>query len=291
MTAPRPVAPPGFSLTAREDRIIIVRDADAPLLARLMDLPFAVLRDMPGAQLVTSGRAGPVHFPVTGGPRRAFSRPYGHGGLLGEARTPGFADPSRAWMELAVNARALELGLPVAPLVGATATRRADGRWEMQAWSWWNPESLTLSRCLPSLKEMPAVRLALLSAVGRAIRACHDAGLLHGDLNARNILVTRAPDTWRVGLVDLDRARFLASPPDRAARLAQVRRLYRSLAKEGVIPGFLPAEDLPSFVRECVGGTLTDREVRRFLAGCRRTVFWHRLLWRIARVRRGPAPA
>jgi hypothetical protein len=281
MTAPRPVAPPGFTLVTPGDRQILVRDADAHLLSRLMDMPLQALRDLPDARSVSSGRAGPVHLPVPGATQRILVRPYGHGGLLGGSRPAGFADPGRAWTELAVNARACERDLPVFPLAGVTATLRMDGRWDMEAWSWWHGDSLTLSHCLPSLADVPAARQALLAAVGHAIRRCHDAGLVHGDLNARNILVTRAPDAWRVALIDLDRAEFRPHL-QLSDRLGQVRRLYRSLAKEGLLPGAVPAEDLPAFVRECVGMPLSDGNVRRFLAGCRLAVFWHGLLWRLA---------
>lgn len=161
----------------------------------------------------------------------------------------------------------------------------------MEAWSWWHGDSLTLSHCLPSLATEPGARQALLGAVGHAIRRCHDAGLVHGDLNARNILVTRAPDAWRVVLIDLDRAEFRPHL-ELSGRLGQVRRLYRSLAKEGLLPGVVPAADLPAFVRACAGSTLSDGDVRRFLAGCRLAVFWHRLLWRLAgRQPAGPDPA
>jgi len=285
-----PAPPAGYSLTEEDGRIRVVRTEDDEALGPFMRRSFGELCDLPDARRIASGRAGPVHLPVPGFTNRILVRPFAHGGTVAPLRAGGFPNPSRGLAELAVNAKAAGLGLPVVPLVGLTAARRPDGRWDMEAWSWWMTDSLTLSHCLPSLAASAPARQALLTAVGTAIRQCHDAGLVHADLNARNILVSRAPDSWRVGLIDLDRARFQARL-DLGARLAQIRRLYRSLAKEGVIPDCLPAEDLPGFVRECAGFQLPDAGVAAFLARCRRAVFWHSLLWRLAGRSPKPPPA
>jgi 3-deoxy-D-manno-octulosonic acid kinase len=61
---------------------------------------------------------------------------------------------------------------------------------------------------------------------GRAIRRFHDAGVVHADLNARNILLG-ADDA--IHLVDFDRARFSAG--NKRAFAANLSRLRRSLEK------------------------------------------------------------
>lgn len=63
-------------------------------------------------------------------------------------------------------------------------------------------------------------------AVGACIRRFHSAGLVHADLNARNILVG---PSGGVHLIDFDRSRI--SPGDERAFEANLARLRRSLEK------------------------------------------------------------
>jgi tRNA A-37 threonylcarbamoyl transferase component Bud32 len=69
--------------------------------------------------------------------------------------------------------------------------------------------------------------------MGRAIRLLHEAGGVHADLNAYNILVPEEGE-GPAFLIDLDRASVLNGPvPERRAR-ANLRRLRRSLLKLGL---------------------------------------------------------
>ncbi len=68
-----------------------------------------------------------------------------------------------------------------------------------------------------------------LTAAGRLVRALADAGVLHRDLNARNIVLQPDAEGPRAWVVDLDGCRFGAPAPARAMR----RRLERSLRKLG----------------------------------------------------------
>lgn len=73
-----------------------------------------------------------------------------------------------------------------------------------------------------------AVKQEAARAAGRLVRHAHEAGLIHADLNVKNVLLTGSPPTaW---LLDLDRSRLVeeVSPPHRLAMLA---RLERSMAK------------------------------------------------------------
>jgi len=63
-------------------------------------------------------------------------------------------------------------------------------------------------------------------AAGRCIRRFHDKGVVHADLNARNILVG---DAGEIYLIDFDRARI--RPGDGAAFARNLSRLQRSLEK------------------------------------------------------------
>jgi 3-deoxy-D-manno-octulosonic acid kinase len=63
-------------------------------------------------------------------------------------------------------------------------------------------------------------------AAGRCIRRFHDKGVVHADLNARNILVD---DAGEIYLIDFDRARI--RPGEDAAFARNIARLQRSLEK------------------------------------------------------------
>jgi 3-deoxy-D-manno-octulosonic acid kinase len=272
--------PAGYAAREVRNHLIVARPDVEQELGRYFTLAFEELAALPGAQRVAGGRAGPVHFQPEGVPGRIFVRPYAHGGLLGGARGLAFPDPSRALRELSVTARAGAAGLPVPPLLAVTATRTGPRTWTLCAWSRWLPNATSLSLALPGLAAAPASRAQLFLALADAIRRCHDAGLVHADLNARNLLVERAPDAWLIRVIDLDRAAFTA-PLAPEARLAQLARLYRSLAKEGLLPGAVTPEDYGAFARAATGGALTPERTGAFLAGCARAVRRHALLWRL----------
>jgi serine/threonine protein kinase len=171
------------------------------------------------------------------------------------------------------------MGLPVPEEIGMTARRLGPLNWRMEAWSWWIPDSMTLSLCLKNPSLEPGHRRELLANVARALRMCHDAGLVHPDLNSRNVLVMPTGDGWKVLVVDLDRASL--GPPLRwRARARQMRRLYRSLAKEGVFSSGLTPEVFREMLREYLGADAVEAQIEGFLASCRRAVSWHRPFWK-----------
>ncbi|MGB5302631.1 MAG: lipopolysaccharide kinase InaA family protein, partial [Gemmatimonadota bacterium] len=68
---------------------------------------------------------------------------------------------------------------------------------------------------------------------GRAIRLLHEAGGVHADLNAHNILVSEDGEGPAL-VIDLDRVGLTAGPaPERRAR-ANLLRLHRSCVKLGL---------------------------------------------------------
>jgi 3-deoxy-D-manno-octulosonic acid kinase len=280
-----PLVPNGYLLREAGGRIMAVKaDLEAEMLP-LMRVPFDDLSAGADAVGVQTGRAGPVHLPIPRSSRRVFVRPYARGGLLAGERNRNFANPDRAFAELMVSHTATTLHLPVPELVGVTAQPTAQGQWRMEAWSWWIPDAMTLSRCLASLTD-PNEKKHLLQVVAATLRQCHAAGLKHADLNSHNIIAERIPGGWRATVIDLDKASL---GPDLGAggRGAQLSRLYRSLVKEGVIPLFLsPVEFAAGLVRPYHEGGITDALLASFMNRCRRAVFWHSLSWKIQALRR-----
>ena len=184
---------------------------------------FGAARD--GAK-VAGGRGG-VRF-IAGPDGRAVLRHYCRGGLVAGVLGDRFlylgAARTRPMREFAVLARAHALGLPVPRPIAARFVR----------------SGLHYRADLATMAIEPARTVATLvahgelegfdwAALGRTIRAFHDAGVWHADLNAHNIL--RDPDGtfW---LLDFDRG-WLGPPQDRWRR-RNLARLERSLLKVGL---------------------------------------------------------
>jgi tRNA A-37 threonylcarbamoyl transferase component Bud32 len=110
-------------------------------------------------------------------------------------------------------------------------------------------------------------------AAAKAARDLHDAGILHGDLNCRNVLLREG----RAILVDFDRARPCRSP---AAHRRELARLFRSLAKE---LGDAFAKDARALLVDAYSGAPDPG----LLEECERRLRSHRRWWALGG---GPGP-
>lgn len=91
-------------------------------------------------------------------------------------------------------------------------------------------------------------------AAGQLVRSLHAVGLIHPDLNLKNILVTAGDAGPRAVVIDLDRAR-LGGSVSRPARRRMLRRFERSLRKWEVATGRrAPAGSLAAFRRGYAAG-------------------------------------
>lgn len=128
---------------------------------------------------------------------------------------------SRPLREARMLARLAQIGLPVPePLAalcernglhyrGALLTRRIEA-------------ARPLADLLPAGEPGPAVW----GRVGEVVRRLHDAGVVHADLNARNVLVDDGGEVW---LIDFDRARD--GRRGASEFRSNLERLRRSLVK------------------------------------------------------------
>jgi 3-deoxy-D-manno-octulosonic acid kinase len=132
---------------------------------------------------------------------------------------------SRPLMEFNVLAELSVAGLPVPEPLAAICKRHG------KLYSGW----LMTSRIMNTepLADLITVRKddpVMWREIGACVRRFHDFGLVHGDLNARNILLG---DANQVHLVDFDRSRIRSG--DTRAFSSNLSRLHRSLEK--VWPG------------------------------------------------------
>lgn len=208
-------------------------------------------------------------------------RPGRRGGWLGAWLGDRYASPARVFREFELL-RALEVRrIDCARAVLAVARRRGLfwtttlGTVELEG-------TCDAARWLEAGPSAEAIEAAA-TATAHTLRACHDAGVLHGDLQLRNLMIgpVDAP-TLRCTLIDFDRARQVEAPTP-AARMREAMRLLRSVEKRGL------SERVPSAVRArwleayCAGDAALERAMRQALPRERRRLARHRLGWRLAR--------
>ncbi|MDI3261384.1 MAG: 3-deoxy-D-manno-octulosonic acid kinase [Fulvimonas sp.] len=203
--------------------LLCIADAPVPIDERWFDADAWRVRGALHEEIGGRGRIAMLDTPL--GP--CVWRHYRRGGRIavllgdrylwtGEARTRSFAEFR---LLLALARRDLPAPRPVAARyrrVGACfydadlITRRIEN-------------ARTLAQCLAA----GAFDAELAGAVGALVARFHRAGVEHADLNAHNVLVTPG----QLYLIDFDRGRL--RKPARHWRMANLRRLYRSLRKLG----------------------------------------------------------
>ena len=172
------------------------------------------------------------------GDERLVLRRFHHGGLLRWATGARFIDAERPFRELILADALARSGIATPEVVAARARLAPGGGWYLDLVTRRVEHSVDLGAVLERLGAgaLPAaVRMSLTRALGDLLRRLHSFGLLHADLQPRNLLVSEAdlepgvesPLLW---VLDLDRSAFVGglSPEERRANL---RRLYRSIER------------------------------------------------------------
>jgi 3-deoxy-D-manno-octulosonic acid kinase len=186
-----------------------------------LEAGFWQLRDGVKAELGGRGQALQLETPV--GP--AVLRRYLRGGLVARFSHDlflftGYAK-SRAFVEWSVLSRLVKRGLPVPRPLMASCERHGPC-YRAGILMTLIPGARSLADAAHALGEDDWRRL------GIVLQDFFAAGVVHADLNARNILLD---ETGRWYLIDFDRARILERPARPAPMLA---RLNRSLDKLGI---------------------------------------------------------
>ena len=216
-----------------------------------------------------TGRGALARITPRGGPTLVLKK-YRHGGALRAVLPDLFAGTRRMLDDLAASERARAAGVPCAAVAGLILARRAGPLWRGYLLTEEIQEAVTLDRALP------AGGRDLAAAAVRPVRRLHDAGILHRDLNLRNLLARNG----EVFVIDLDGARLVPSPTP-AQRFANLSRLDRSYEKIFRGRGPLAHDDRRALLDVY---SATDAALRRELAGRigahKRSLARHRRLWR-----------
>lgn len=162
---------------------------------------------------------------VTGTDGEWVLRHYRRGGWAARLSTDYYAwtglERSRPWREWRLLYSLYKEGLPV-PQPLAARVRRHGFLYRGDLITRRIPEG----RSLASRLQTSGIERLPWQAIGASLRHFHDAGVLHADLNAHNILLDARE---RVFLVDFDKS--VRRTPARAWQQANLRRLRRSLRK------------------------------------------------------------
>jgi len=211
--------------------------------------------------------------------RTAVVRHYWHGGLFRAIGRDFLLGLRRPLNELAITELAREGGVPVPRVLAVRA--------EYVVWPFFRADIVTeeiggatdLVELFTS-GEIPRGRRrsVAIRAVAHAVRKMHDAGVLHGDLHLKNILLDRRQQAY---IVDFDSAR-VRTPLTPAQRMRNLQRLDRSIEKLPVARTSVTASDRLRFLRAYADGdaVILKRVMELFR---RKTDPYkaHRFFWRL----------
>jgi hypothetical protein len=221
--------PPEFLIERSRQGVLAVHREIAPALG---EAGFGLESDGRMAVSDLAGRRSLGEF--TFGGTRLLVRRFTHGGLLRFVTRERFTDPARPFRELILASRLRTLGISTPEVLAARArqaglfgfhldlvTRRIEGTAALgELWSH------------PRLS--PAARKALARGAARLIASMHACGMVHVDLNARNLIAAQedlARGDAPMWVVDLDRCWLEPAPLGAKERLAILRRFYRSFVR------------------------------------------------------------
>ncbi|HSM09861.1 MAG TPA: lipopolysaccharide kinase InaA family protein [Gemmatimonadota bacterium] len=221
-----------FELRRMPGRVALVRSDFGPAFEALglLASPGAPTAATEPARATAGGRGG-ARIVDAGAGDEIVVRPGRRGGWFGKLVRSRYFAGDRFTDELILTERLRRRGAPVPEPLAAVRQQRRVGY-----------ETWLATRRIPgaepaavTLAATPAERLAgPLRAMGRAVRALHDAGGDHADLNAWNVLITPAgagSGEARAHVVDLDRGHLRPAPLGARRVESNFARLRRSLRK------------------------------------------------------------
>lgn len=192
---------------------------------------------------------------------RLVLRRYSHGGLLRWATGSRFLDAERPFRELILADALAKSRIPTLEVVAARARFATGGGWLLDLCTRRLEGSLDLGAVLERIGQGElgdAARGQVATALGGLLRRLHGFGLLHADLQPRNLLVlekdlaqadaeSEAPiPIW---VIDLDRSAFVGDLSE-SERRANLRRLFRAIDRRDKKGGrFLRRSDFARFFR------------------------------------------
>lgn len=253
--------PPGFVREHGDGALSLVR-ADLAAGARALGL-FAqdgIARAFAAGSAIGGGRAPAALLAWPGAGPEIVVRRLRHGGLLAPLLGRAYLGPGRVLRELSVTSELASRDDRLVPQPALALARRLAGPlWECAIGTVRIP-GVDLFAALREAQGADA-RAAALFACAAAVRAFHDLGARHADLNASNLLLVSRAGRLSASVIDLDRARIRERvPAHRRAR--EIARLWRSLAKRGATARLEPSERDAFLAAYCAGDATLEAALR-----------------------------
>ncbi len=245
----------------------------------LRDVPLHELCGLVQPQL--AGRGRPVLLELRGARvvAKAMLRGGLFGALLGAALGDRFVGSTRVRALVDLLRSLNERGVPTPRLAFARVRRGAAGLVRLDV-ATHEVAGAQDGHAFLASNPRPSLRREAVRAAARSVRALHDAGVDHADLNVTNLLVRARPppETFvEAFVIDLEKSRRF-DPLPRSAAVQNLARLARSAAKLGLIGTALSRTDLVRFARAYAGQEWSrwfTETRRRFLA----LLPLHRIHW------------
>lgn len=221
---------PEFAVVRKAEQSVLLRPEFQERILAILGLRGEAPSPSPSA---ARGRAGAYPAYDLGGGARGILKHYRHGGLAEALFGDLFFGLRRPFREFLASERARQLGVPTIPLLAARVKAFATLFYRGDVLLRELPGARDLGALLTAPPDSARARNRVVRAAARAVRRMHDAGLIHGDLNLRNLLVHEGPEGFAAYVVDLDQASFRKGPLPPAARALNLIRLGRSFLKLG----------------------------------------------------------
>jgi tRNA A-37 threonylcarbamoyl transferase component Bud32 len=227
--------PQGFVLIEQGPLTLVVhQDYREQLLQCGLGDPERLCAQQTGAMHAGRGAMPVIELDISS--ERIVVRKYRRGGLLRFLNADVFLGPQRPFDELAVTLQAAKAGIPVADILGALSLRVCGPLYRHYLVS----RELTDCCDLPAWFQECDVQDADVAVVARCVaervRCMHDNGLYHGDLNLKNILVSRT-DVGQVFIIDWDKSTHRPGTLGPDERQRNVVRFCRSAEKLRTLRG------------------------------------------------------
>jgi tRNA A-37 threonylcarbamoyl transferase component Bud32 len=230
--------PPVYSLIEQGKKAIIVKDdwKEKLLKVGITDPDFFLKQSFPKEENYF-GRGALKIIAIPGeANERIVIRHFHRGGMIHKLIPDLYFGTSRPLKELWVGYRAKEKGVSTADIVAACQTK--------VFWKFYRGDLVTREikpgKDLPTyLKELEQPlakgkvleKRSVIKVVGELVRSMHDAGIFHGDLNLKNIILqTNDPQNIKGYLIDFDKS-FVRSSLRENLRMRNLLRLNRSAEK------------------------------------------------------------
>ncbi len=212
-------------VVAREDAVAFVQDA-----IESAGTLYNFARRHPDAETI-QGRQKLYIIPGPGSPRWVV-RQLSHGGLLAPITGKRFfrSGKPRPLNELQLSVKLQQLGILTPNVVAAVVySSRFSYHGEMAREEVGNARDL--ADCLFAEPDLdPLQRASALAAAGRLIGALHRTGVLHPDLNLKNILIADPAGEPQAYILDIEKCRIVSNLSG-GQREAMVARISRSAHK------------------------------------------------------------